>query len=103
MSANDRAFVQGLRELGYLEETNVLIDYRFAEGNFERLAELAAELVELNVDVIVASVTQASLAAKAATKTIPIVMLAVSDPVGSGLVVSLARPGGNITGTSAMK
>jgi putative ABC transport system substrate-binding protein len=102
LMANERAFLQGLRELGYVEGTNILIEYRFADGKFERLPDLAAELVRLDVDAIVAAVTQASLAAKAATKTIPIIMLALSDPVGSGLVASLARPGANITGTSGM-
>ena len=103
-SASDRtdAFRQGLREVGYVEKKNILIEYRFAEGNFDRLADLAAQLVQLKVDVIVAEATQASLAAKDATRTIPIVMLIVADPVGSGLVGSLARPGANITGTSSM-
>jgi putative ABC transport system substrate-binding protein len=96
------AFQRGLRELGYVEGQNIVIEYRFAEGKFDRLADLAAELVALNVDVIVTAATQASLAAKNATKTIPIVMAAVSDPIGSGLIASLARPGANITGTSAM-
>ena len=74
---------------------------RFADGQFDRLAALAAELVALNVDIIVAVVTQASVVAKEATATIPIVMVAVSDPLGSGLVPSLARPGGNVTGTAS--
>ena len=95
-------FLQGLRELGYVEGQNIVIEYRWADGNFERLPELAAELVRLKVDVIVAAVTQASLAAKNATATIPIVMVAVGNPVDSGLIASLARPGANITGTSVM-
>jgi putative ABC transport system substrate-binding protein len=102
LTASDRAFLQGLRELGYVEGDNILIEFRFAEGKFDRLPVLAAELVGLNVDVIVSAVTQASLAAKASTRTIPVVMLAVSDPVGSGLITNIARPDGNITGTSAM-
>jgi putative ABC transport system substrate-binding protein len=97
----DRSFLQGLRELGYVEGKNILIEYRFAGGKFKRLPAMAAELAQLDVDVIVARVTQASLAAKGATRTIPVVMLGVSDPVGSRLVTSLARPGGNITGTSS--
>ena len=80
----------------------IVIEYRFAEGRFERLPDLAAELVELTVDVIVAQLIQASLAAKGATRAIPIVMQGVSDPVGTGLVARLAWPGANITGTSAM-
>ena len=95
-------FQRGLRELGYIEGQNIFIEYRFAEGKFERLADLAMELVKLNVDVIVSVVTQASLAAKNATSTIPIVIVSVGDPVGVGLVPSLARPGANVTGTSAM-
>jgi putative tryptophan/tyrosine transport system substrate-binding protein len=98
----DEAFRQRLQELGYVERTNIFIDYRFAEGKFDRLPALAEELVRLEVDVIVTAVTQASLAAKHATKTIPIVFAAVSDPLGTGLVASLARPEANVTGTSAM-
>jgi putative tryptophan/tyrosine transport system substrate-binding protein len=95
-------FRRGLRELGYVEGRNIVIEYRFADGNFDRLAQLAAELVQLNVDVIVSVVTQASLAAKNATRTIPIVIVSVGDPVGAGLVASLARPDANVTGNSAM-
>lgn len=95
-------FRQELRRLGYVERENITIEYRSAQGNFDRLPELAAELVDLEVDVIVAQVTQAAIAAKKATATIPIVMIAVSDPVASGLVASLAHPGGNVTGTSAV-
>ncbi len=102
LAHNTDAFLQGLRELGYIEGKNIVIEYRWADGNFERLPELAAELVRLKVDVIVAAVTQASLAAKNATGTIPIVMVAVANPVDSGLIASLARPGANITGTSTM-
>jgi putative ABC transport system substrate-binding protein len=102
LAAGDQAFLRGLRELGYVEGANILIEFRFAEGKFDRLPALAAELARLDVDVIVTAVTQASLAAKAATKTIPVVMLGVSDPVGSGLIASIARPDANVTGTSAM-
>jgi putative tryptophan/tyrosine transport system substrate-binding protein len=96
------AFHDGLRELGWVVGQNIALESRWAEGRFERLPDLAAELVRLKVDVIVASVTQASLAAKQATGTIPIVMVGVGDPLGSGLVASLAHPGGNITGPSSM-
>jgi ABC-type uncharacterized transport system substrate-binding protein len=99
--AREEAFRQELRRLGYVEGQSIAIEYRSADGRFERLPELAAELVGLKVDVIVAVVTQAALAARKATGTIPIVMVGVSDPVGSGLVASLARPGGNVTGTSS--
>jgi len=96
------SFRDGLRELGWAVGQNITIEPRWAEGKFERLPDLAAELVRLKVDVIVASVTQASLAAKHATTTIPVVMVGVGDPLGSGLVDSLARPGGNVTGPSSM-
>ena len=102
VALRDEAFRQRLQELGYVEGQSVVIERRFAEGKFERLPALAAELVRLDVDVIVTVVTQASLAAKHATRTIPIVFIAVSDPLGTGLVASLAQPGGNVTGTSSM-
>ena len=92
------AFRQGLRELGWIEGQNIAVEVRAAEGKYDRLPELAAELVRLKVDVIFASSTPAALAAKHATTTIPIVIGRVADPVGSGLVTTLARPGGNITG-----
>jgi putative tryptophan/tyrosine transport system substrate-binding protein len=94
------AFRQGLRELGYVEGRTIIIDWRGAEGRVGQLPDLAAELVRLSVDLIVTAGTPATEAAKNATKTIPIVMAAVGDPVGSGLVDSLAHPGGNITGFS---
>jgi putative tryptophan/tyrosine transport system substrate-binding protein len=92
------SFRQGLRELGYMEGQNILLESRWAEGHRERLAELAADLVRLDVAVIVTESTPAALAAKQATHTIPIVTAAVGDPVAVGLVASLARPGGNVTG-----
>ena len=94
------AFADGLRERGYLEGKNVTFEYRWAEGQPERLAELAADLVRQHVDVIVASSQAAALAAKGATTTIPIVMVNTTDPVEVALVASLARPGGNVTGLS---
>jgi len=97
---NHEAFRQGLRDLGYVEGRNLVIEYRDAEGKLERLPALAAELVALKVDVIVAPNTPAAVPAKQATKTIPIVFAVAGDPVGSGLVTSLARPGGNVTGLS---
>ena len=91
-------FREGLRDLGYVEGRNVLIEYRWAEGNYERFPALIAELIALKVEVIVTAGTPASLAVKDATTSIPLVMVAVGDPVGSDLVASLARPGGNLTG-----
>jgi putative ABC transport system substrate-binding protein len=92
------AFRQGLRELGYVEGKNLVIEYRWAEGKEERLPSLAAELMLLNVDLILSSAPAATRAAKEATTTIPIVMVTVADPVAFGFVRSLARPGGNVTG-----
>jgi putative tryptophan/tyrosine transport system substrate-binding protein len=94
------AFVQRLRELAWIDGRNLAIEYRWAEGRNERYAENAAELVRLKVDVIVTVATPPTLAAKQATAVIPVVFAAVSDPVGTGLVASLARPGGNVTGLS---
>ena len=94
------AFRRGLSELGWVEGQNVVIEYRFAEGRYNRLPDLAAELVRLKVDIIVAGGTAACAAAKNATGTIPIVMASVGDPVGAGLIGSLARSGGNLTGLS---
>ena len=91
-------FRDGLRELGWVEGQNIVIEYRFAGGRHDRLPDLAAELVRLKVDVIVAGPSQFAVAAKNSTRTIPIVMWAVGDPVSTGLIVSLARPGGNVTG-----
>jgi ABC-type uncharacterized transport system substrate-binding protein len=96
------ALRQGLHDIGYLEGQNLVIEYRSAEGKDERLPALAAELVGLPVDVIIAPGGQASRAAQHATSTIPIIMAPVGDPVGAGLVASLARPGGNITGVSVI-
>src|SRR5215813_10022047 len=101
-SPNLEAFREGMRQLGYVEGQNIIIEYRHAESRTERFPELAADLVRLKVDIIVATGTRANLAAKKATSTIPIVMAVSSDPLGSGLVESLARPGGNVTGFSSM-
>jgi ABC-type uncharacterized transport system substrate-binding protein len=99
-SERTAAFVQRLRELGWIEGRTVAIEYRWAEGRSERFAEIATELVRLKVDVIVTSSTPAVIAAKQATSVIPIVIAAAADPVGTGLVAGLARPGGNVTGLS---
>ena len=96
------AFRQGLRDLGYIEGQNISLEYRFANGRVGRLPELAAELVRLELDVVVTPGTPASLAAKKATSTIPIVFAGVADAVGTGLVASLARPGGNVTGLTSI-
>ena len=96
------AFRQELSKLGWIEGKNITIEYRFAEQKSERLPELAADLVRLKVDLIVVAARPTALAAKKATTTIPIVMTNVADPVGAGLVASLARPGGNVTGLSSL-
>ena len=99
---NLNAFRRRLQELGYVEGQNLIIEYRSGEGRIERFSELAAEMVRLKVDIIVTRGTPAALAAKNATATIPIVMAAIAEPVGTGMVASLARPGGNVTGLSAI-
>jgi putative ABC transport system substrate-binding protein len=96
------AFQQGLRELGYSESQNIVIEPRYADGQYDRLLKLVAQLVRLRVDVLVLTSTPVVLAAKKATTTIPIVMVGIGDPVGSGLVASLAHPGGNITGNALL-
>jgi ABC-type uncharacterized transport system substrate-binding protein len=101
-TARIEAFRQGLRELGYVEGKNIVIEYRWAEGKTERLPDLAAELVRLKVDIIVTAGPAVTRPVKEATSTIPIVMSFDNDPIGSGFVASLARPGGNITGLSAL-
>jgi putative tryptophan/tyrosine transport system substrate-binding protein len=95
-------FREGLHELGYQEGRNIVIEYRWAEGKYERFPALVAELLAVRVDVIVTAGTPATLAVKKATSTVPLVMIAVGDPVGTGIVPSLARPGGNITGLSSI-
>jgi putative tryptophan/tyrosine transport system substrate-binding protein len=100
IAARIELFRQGLRELGYVEGKNILIEWRFAEGKLDRLPELSAELVRVKVDIIVSAGPAVTRPAKEATNTIPIVMAFDNDPVGNGFVASLARPGGNITGLS---
>jgi putative ABC transport system substrate-binding protein len=95
-------FREGLRELGYHEGRNIVVEYRWAEGNYERFPALIADLLAAKVDVIVTAGTPAAIAVKKATMTVPLVMVAVGDPVGTGLVPSLARPGGNLTGLSSV-
>jgi len=100
-ATNLDAFKQALRQLGYIEGQNLIVEYRSGDGHIERFPQLAAELVRLNVDIIITRGTPAALAAKKATATIPIVMAAIGEPVETGMVASLARPGGNVTGLSA--
>src|SRR5262245_2314311 len=100
--ARVEAFRQGLRELGYVEGKNIVIEWRSAEGKLERLPALASELVRLNVDIIVTAGSTSTRASKEATTRIPIVMAFDNDPVGAGVVASLARPGGNVTGLSSL-
>ena len=95
-------FRDGLRELGYEEGRNIVIEFRWADGDYARFPALVAELLAAKVDVIVTAGTPATLAVKKATSTVPLVMIAVGDPVGTGLVPSLARPGGNLTGLSSI-
>jgi putative ABC transport system substrate-binding protein len=95
-------FREGLRDLGYVKGQNVVVEYRWAEGKYERFPALIAELVALKVDVIVTAGTPATLAVKKATTSVSLVMVAVGDPVGTGIVASLARPGGNITGLTSI-
>jgi putative tryptophan/tyrosine transport system substrate-binding protein len=101
-NVNVEAFIQGLRELGYIEGKNILIEYRWAEGKADRLPGLATELVRLKVDAIFTTGTPAIFALKQATKTVPVVFFSTSDPVGTGVVTSLAHPGGNITGITTL-
>jgi putative tryptophan/tyrosine transport system substrate-binding protein len=100
-AVNVDAFRRGLRQLGYVEGQNLIIEYRSGEGRIDRFPELAAEMVRLKVDIIVTRGTPAALAAKNATATIPIVMAAIGEPLGTGIVLSLAQPGGNVTDLSA--
>ncbi len=101
-SARIEAFIEGFRELGYVEGKNIVIEWRWAEGKYDRVPDLVAEMVRLKVDVIVSAGPLATRAAKDGTSTIPIVMAQDNDPVGSGVVASLARPGGNITGLASL-
>jgi putative tryptophan/tyrosine transport system substrate-binding protein len=101
-SSPPQAFVQALRDLGYFEGKNIAFEYRTTEGKTARRPDLVADLVRLNVDIIVADGSAASIAAKKATNTIPIVMTTSTDPVGTGLIASLARPGGNVTGLTSV-
>src|SRR5262245_48056925 len=99
---NLELFLQGLRDLGYVDGKTIFIEVRYAQGDQKRSAELAKELVQLNVDAVFTSSTRAILDVKQATKTIPIVMVSTSDPIATGMISSLARPGGNVTGMSLL-
>ena len=101
-AVREEAFRQGLRELGYVEEQNIVVEWRFAQGKPDQVPRNAAELVRLKVDVIVTGGSTDTRAAKEATSTIPVVMTNDGDPVGTGIVASLARPGGNITGLTTL-
>src|SRR5437762_1417263 len=101
-NANNAAFLRGLRDLGYIEGKNILVEYRSMEGNRDRIPSLMAELVQLKVDILVSPNVPTILAAKQATRTIAIVMVVITDPVATGLVDSLAHPGGNITGITRL-
>jgi putative ABC transport system substrate-binding protein len=101
-SLNVEAFRHGLRELAYVEDKNIAVEYRFADGKTDRLTALVADLIELKVDVIVVGSTPGAVAAKNATRVVPIVMAGASEPVESGLVASIARPGGNVTGLNRL-
>src|SRR5262249_32716339 len=95
---NVEAFRRGLREIGYIDGKNILVEYRYAEGNLDRIPNHVADLLQLKIDVLVSSVVTAIIAAKEMTSTIPIVMVTLVDPVATGLIDSLAHPGGNVTG-----
>jgi putative tryptophan/tyrosine transport system substrate-binding protein len=99
---NGNAFRRGLRDLGYVEGKNILIEFRYAEGKTDRLPDLVAELLQLKVDILVSGTSQAIRVAKQATQTVPIVMAITGDPVADGLIDSLARPGGNLTGLTRL-
>jgi len=102
LASEHEAFREGLRQLGWVDGQNVAIEYRFMDGQLDRMAAVATDLIRLDVDVILANNAAAALAAKRATSTIPVVFVLVADPVGDGLVTSLARPGGNLTGLATL-
>ena len=102
LASEHEAFREGLRQLGWVDGQNVAIEYRFMDGQLDRMAAVATDLIRLDVDVILANNAAAALAVKRATSTIPVVFVLVADPVGDGLVTSLARPGGNLTGLATL-